>query len=275
MDLTEIIRKRKSCRTYLKKKLDSAVKAKLENYISENDRGFIGEPIHFKLIEKNLDEQNKMRLNYGMITNHNTYILGTSLNSPVARMNYGYLLEKIVIKATELGLATCWIGYFDPAYFTEIKIQEGYEIPSIIIVGYHSERLSFQDKFTRLTVSASKRNPWDQIFFFNSLKSPLTPEMSGNFKDVLEMVRLAPSSGNTQPWRIIWDTERNAYHFFKKVISVRYEEKGLHDVDMGICLAHFEMTAVHCKLSGHWSQFNRSEIISPDKLEYVISWSSN
>jgi nitroreductase len=274
-EIIDAIRKRKSSRTFLDQKLDADVKLELGKYFAAINPGLFSESIQFSLIEKSLNDSKRMRLNYGLITNHNTYILGTSLISSLSRVNYGYLLEKIVLEATHLGLSTCWIGYFDTAYFTEIKIMEGFEIPSIVIVGYASRKQGLTEKFTRFTVNAANRNPWKLMFFYDNVFTSLSPETAGKYKDVLEMVRLAPSSGNTQPWRIFRDDERNAYHFFKKVISERYEEKGLHDVDMGICMAHFELTAEYCNLKGQWEQNNLDETRFPSDLKYIITWTCN
>ena len=271
MNITEIIKSRYSCRTFIQTALKPADKENLESFIVENCKGLCDEAVNFKIIEKN-DSDKQMKLNYGMIQGHNTYVLGVSKSTIDSRVNYGYLLEKVVLKATEMGISTCWIGYFDYSYFNEISIDEGSEIPSIIIVGYSYDKQPYLDKFVRFAINASKRNSWDKLFFDYKLKTPLSPEQVRKYYEPLEMVRLAPSSGNTQPWRVFFDETENEFHFFKKSISKRYELRGLHDIDMGIALSHFELPSLQTGLSGSWLKHANGIVKSIDDLQYIRTW---
>ena len=49
---------------------------------------------------------------YGSIKNASMFILGTITQSERCFESYGYLFEQVVLKATDLGLSTCWLGYF-------------------------------------------------------------------------------------------------------------------------------------------------------------------
>lgn len=271
MNIIQIIKKRKSSRTFNKVSLKPADKRDLENFIIENSKGLGNEVVNFKIIEMN-DADRQMKLDYGMIKGHNTYILGTAKSTTASRVNYGYLMEKIVLKSTEMNLSTCWIGVFDSTYFNDIISADGFEIPSIIIVGYSDDKPTYQDKFLRFSVKASKRQSWDKSFFNYKLKTPLEPEYVKKYSDSLEMVRLAPSSGNTQPWRVFFDETLNEFHFYKKVISKRYELKGLHDIDMGIALSHFELTSLQNGLSGSWLKHAKEDINLIDDLQYTMTW---
>jgi nitroreductase len=269
MDIIEIINKRKSCRTYRHVALTTADKKNLESFIAENSKGFENEIINFRIIEKN-DADKQLKLDYGMIQGHNTYILGTTKSTTPSRVNYGYLMEKVVLKATEMNMSTCWIGVFDSKYFNEISIEEGFDIPSIVIVGYSDDKPTYQDKFLRFSVKASKRQSWNKLFFNYKLKSPLTPENIKKYSDSLEMVRLAPSSGNTQPWRVFFDETMNEFHFFKKVINKSYELRGIHEIDMGIAMSHFELTSLQNGLSGRW--LKKENVDPTDELQYIMTW---
>jgi nitroreductase len=212
MDIIEIIKKRKSCRTFSHVALKPEDKKNLESFIIENSKGFENEVVNFRIIEKN-NYDKQMKLDYGMIKGHNTYILGTAKSTTASRVNYGYLMEKVVLKATEMNLSTCWIGAFDCTYFNELSIEDGFEIPSIVIVGYSDDKPTYQDKFLRFSVKASKRQGWDKLFFNYRSKTSLTPEYIKKYSESLEMVRLAPSSGNNQPWRVFFDETMNEFHF--------------------------------------------------------------
>jgi nitroreductase len=273
MDIVEIVKKRKSCRTYSHVALQPEDKKNLEKSIIEDSKGFENEVVNFKIIEK-IDTDKQMKLDYGMIQGHNTYILGTAKSTTASRVNYGYLMEKVVLKATEMDLATCWIGAFDNTYFNEVSIEDGFDIPSIVIVGYSDEKPTFQDKFLRFTVKASKRQNWEKLFFNYRSKTLLAPEQITKYSDSLEMVRLAPSSGNTQPWRVFFDETMNEFHFYKKVINKRYELSGMHDIDMGIAMSHFELTSLQNGLSGRWLKYAKGNVDPLDDLQYIMTWKS-
>jgi nitroreductase len=164
MDIIEIIKKRQSCRTYSHVALRPADKKNLESYIIDDGKGIENEVVDFRIIEKN-NADKQMKLDYGMIKGHNTYILGTAKSATASRVNYGYLMEKVVLKATEMNLSTCWIGAFDSTYFNEVSIEDGFDIPGIIIVGYSDDKPTYQDKFLRFSVNASKRQGWDKMYF--------------------------------------------------------------------------------------------------------------
>jgi nitroreductase len=271
MDIIETIKKRKSCRTFSQETLNAADKKTLEDFIKANNSSLNHETVNFVIIEKAIEDK-KMKLDYGLIRGHNTYVLGKTRSSQASRVNYGYLMEKLVLKAAEINVSTCWIGYFDIDYFNELSVEDGYEIPGIIIIGYAKEKPNLQDKFARLTVSASKRSTWDKLFFNYKSKTPLAPDNIKSYADSLEMLRLAPSSGNTQPWRIFFEETGKEFHFFKKAISKRYETKGLHDIDMGIALAHFELTSLHKGLSGSWTDRSKENKPQVEGLQYIMTW---
>jgi hypothetical protein len=110
------------------------------------------------------------------------------------------------------------------------------------------------------------------LFFNYKLETPLTPESVKKYTDSLEMVRLAPSSGNTQPWRVFFDDNANEFHFYKKPISNRYEIRGLHDIDMGIAMSHFELTSLQNHLSGSWIKNVKENVKTIDDLQYIMTW---
>ncbi len=271
MNIIQTIKKRKSCRTFNNAPLTPADKKDLENYLLENSEGIEDEIAILRIVEK-IDADKQMKLNYGMIQGHNTYILGTAKSIASSRVNYGYLMEKVVLKATAMNLSTCWIGYFDSTYFNEITLEDGFEIPSIVIIGYSDDKQTYQDKFVRFSIRASKRQSWQKLFFNYKLKTPLKPDDIKKYSDSFEMVRLAPSSGNTQPWRVYFDDNTNEFHFFKKIISKRYEERGLHDIDMGIAMSHFELTSLQNGLKGRWIKHAIENVDSIDDLQYVMTW---
>src|SRR3974390_3552021 len=109
MSILDTIKNRTSCRTFKPVPLSPGDRGSLEAFIRENDSGLDNERISFGIIEKKAGEK-PMKLDYGIIRGHSTYVMGASKASVASRVNYGYLMEKVVLKATEMSLATCWVG---------------------------------------------------------------------------------------------------------------------------------------------------------------------
>ena len=86
----------------------------------------------------------------------------------------------------------------------------------------------------------------------------------------LEMVRLAPSAVNKQPWRAV--VCGGSVHFFKKGSKLLASDSlDLQKIDMGIALAHFDMTL---REGGAVGRFAAQEVdfAVDDALEYIISY---
>ncbi|NDP21580.1 MAG: hypothetical protein GZ091_10955 [Paludibacter sp.] len=271
MDIIKSIQQRKSCRTFTSESLKPSDRKKLEEYINSNKTGIKNEVIDFTLVEKK-ETDKPMKLTYGLIKGNKTYILGKTASTASARVNYGYLLEKIVLKATDLKLASCWIGMFDKEYFNDIQIENEQIIPGILTVGYSTGKKSTIESLARKAVKADKRKPWDQLFFNYETNAILESEIIKPYIESLEMTRLAPSSGNTQPWRIFYESAANEFHFFKKITNQNYESKGMHDIDMGIAMCHFELVSDKNDLKGNWIKNDASSIKSINDLQYINTW---
>ena len=266
------IKGRKSTRNYLLEKVEKKTIEQLNEFIKTCNTGFLGETIDFRIIEVDLNDDKQLKLNYGMIKNNRNYILGFAKDNAQSRANYGYLMELIILKATELGLGTCWIGVFDAEYFSDLQIPKGNIIPSLAIFGYEDKGFSLVDKLTRYVVKATKRKEMNELFFIGNFNTPITKEVAGEYLYPLEMLRLAPSAGNTQAWRILREKDKNNFHFYKKPVSENYEKKGLHDVDLGICSSHFQIAAESKGLKGKWIIAEDKSINKPETFVYSHSW---
>ncbi len=268
---TEAIIKRKSCRTFDKSYLAADVKEELQLFIQCNNRGINGEIIDIFILERG-EREKQMKLIYGVIRGNKTYLMGFTEDSPESRLNYGYVMQKIVLKATQLGLGTCWVGYFDHNYFNDLNVADSKKIPGLVIIGHAAEKGSLPERIMRYAVGASNRLQWDKLFFdFNTGKA-LEIEESGEYKHSLEMLRLAPSSSNSQPWRVFLDKEKAEFHLYKKPKSVIYEKMGMHELDLGIAMCHFEIISRNNSLKGSWFKYDEQLIKSFEGLQYIYSW---
>lgn len=280
INITQTIIARKSCRTYRQECLKHTDKKALEEFIELNKRVIKGDNINLTILEKGAGEK-KMKLAYGAIKGNNTYLLGVTKDDPIARLNYGYLMEKVVLRATELGVSSCWIGYFDHDYFDDIILEKGSVIPGLVIIGYGAEKKTIPEKLMRYAVGASQRLTWEKLFFNHQTQVPINRSQIDSdsdgtlykYSESLEMLRLAPSASNTQPWRIFFDEKCDTFHFYKKSKNRIYESMGMHELDMGIAMAHFELTSLSNNLNGSWIIYPDIEKTRlPDDLQYIISW---
>ncbi|MBN1638420.1 MAG: nitroreductase family protein [Ignavibacteriales bacterium] len=277
------IKKRKSVRTFKKVIFEESEKEKVNLLLNQNIKSPFGNISRFVLIEKEFEEKDKgIKLGtYGIIKGAKYFIIGIlEKKNKYYNEDFGYAMEKIILDITDLDLGTCWIGGLAKflQFSKSIKLSENEVIGAISPVGYSAEKMSITEKLLRFSAGSAKRKPSNEIFFHNSIKSPLEKLPDENFNIILEMVRLAPSASNKQPWRIIKENEKNNFHFYLKRNSgyqKMREDIDLQKIDMGIAMCHFELTANELGVKGEWL-FKQPENIDIDnELEYIASWISN
>ena len=103
------------------------------------------------------------------------------------------------------------------------------------------------------------------------LHKSLNKENSDLWALPLEMVRIAPSATNKQPWRAV--VEKDRVHFYEKKAK-GYERTSTGDiqkVDLVIALCHFEIAAKESGLQGTFVQKDPGISIAED-MEYIASF---
>jgi nitroreductase len=267
------VEKRYSVRTYSEKNLSGQTLESIRTLFQKHSMGPFGNQIRFDLVPGE-DPEKSWRIpgTYGVIKGAPYIILGKVRDRKNALIDYGYCLESIILELTEMGLGTCWIGgTFKKSHFAaKVDLKESEILPAVCPVGYPADRASLTDKFLRILAKSRKRKPWKELFFDGSAQNPLTPESAGKYYRVLESVRLGPSASNRQPWRIIKDQKSPAFHLFIK--PDKTYQKLLHSIqnlDAGIALCHFELTAGEIGLKSRWEQV---EMSAPSDWVYISSW---
>jgi nitroreductase len=279
--VVEIIRKRYSCRTYVKTPIEEAKRSQLLEFLSSVQAGPLGTSARFTLLAASDQDQDALRGlgTYGNIRGASGFLAGAVADAPHNLEDYGFRLEEIILLCTDLGLGTCWVGgtFTKSAFAARIALQAGEVLPAIAAVGNIAPKRSLVDRAMRSSAGSDHRFPWARLFYDGGFGAPLSPEMAGPYAVPLEMLRLAPSASNKQPWRIV--REGDAWHFFLKRSAV-YGTGGmrlvgvadLQRVDMGIAMCHFGLTAEELGLPGGW-QVRAPGIEKPDGLtEYIITW---
>jgi len=281
--IIDIIKKRKSTRTFAKEEIKESNEEEIKKLISfhENCYGPFGFLSRFSTVKmiKNKSEKGNQIGTYGMIKNPQAYIVGSCLNHNNALVDYGYCLESLVLELTRIGISTCWLGgTFNRDDFSEEVMSARNEIiPSILPIGYENSKPRMKDAIVRYIAKSNHRKPWKELFYIKNFNTPLNndSEELGLLKTVLEMVRLGPSASNKQPWRIIVSEDNSICDIY-----LNYDKKyqgnklgfEMQYIDIGIAMSHFELSCEEIGLNGFWKEQKERDISNDEDTIYISSW---
>ena len=276
----DIILERTSNRTYSGQPLEKDFRKKvlniLENLDYESPFSDFTRKARFELVSvPEFDPNEKKKLGtYGLIKGAQDFVVGAIEKSEFAREHYGYLMELIILAATDIGLGTCWIGGFFNRGLFSAKINRTSDeiVPAITPIGITAQR-TVREKLIRSFAKANKRLPWEQLFFEGNFTNPLTKEKAGEYSKLIEMIQIGPSAGNKQPWRIIKKIHKQIFHFYttnpKDGRFLRYSN--FRPLDIGIAVNHFDLTAKELGIKGKWI-FKNPQIPGTEDLLYKLTW---
>jgi len=277
-----IIQQRYSCRNYAGTPLSADTQRAILDFIQQLPPGPFQQSNRFALIAATDQDRSALRglSTYGFIKNPPAFLIGAAGEGPLELEDFGYRMEQVILYLTGLGLGTCWLGgtFTRSAFAQKIAASKHEILPAVCSLGYPSPDDHLVSSLVQRSVSPRDRLAWEALFFDERFGHPLSAAASGTYATPLEMVRLAPSASNKQPWRILRQGQR--WHFYLQR-TPRYRElalgrfTGIADmqrIDMGIGMCHFELATRECGLAGTW-QMDQPEIETPDGLtSYVVSW---
>lgn len=270
--VVETIQKRHSVRTYESKSLLSQDRETLLMCMEQLNNPF-GVPVHTYIIDQKLNAGGEKLGTYGVIRGASTF-LGVSIpDTKLAPLAAGYEFENLLLLVTHMGLGTVWLAatFNRDSFASAMKIPKDELFLAISPVGYPAAKRSLTETMMRSTMRSSSRKKWKELFYQADFHTPLTRDMAGVYAQPLEMVRLAPSAKNAQPWRVC-KTE-NAYHFYADYKSgLSKAEETIKQVDLGIALSHFHQTSLELGLNGGFEQIPQEDVNLPENIHYIISW---
>lgn len=265
--LKDAITRRKSIRSFNKEHLSNEDLKKVEEIITHLDNPF-DIPIEFKILEAN--ENN---LSSPVITGEQTYIAAKATPQELWEMAYGYEFEKLVILLEELGISTTILAATlkRKAFEEAMDLVDDEVMPAATPIGYAADKKSMREKLLRKTIKSDERIPFEELFYNKDFNTPLKKEEAGVFLEPLELMRLAPSAGNKQPWRAVIDG--NIVHFYKDSTKNLGESKlgDVQKMDVGISLANFDLTAKENGLDGMFFMDNPN-LETNANTEYMVSY---
>ena len=280
--ITELMKQRFSCRSYSETPIDKNIQKRLNQFCAEKTTGPFGTKSRFKLVASQEGDSEALKGlgTYGFIKSASGFIIGVSKETDKHLEDFGYLMEEIILFATDLGLGTCWLGgTFTRSSFAErVSPQDGEIIPAVTATGNIGGKPRKFDERIRKAAGSDHRLPWDQLFFDGEVDTPLSQAEAGDYSMPLEMLRIAPSASNKQPWRIFKDQE--SWHFYLQRTSgyrdniyiAKLEIADMQRIDMGIAMCHFELATIEIGLEGTWEIKDPLRESPSDGMEYIVSW---
>lgn len=280
--IIEIIKERKSIRTYETKQITDDHLKQIHDYLNldENLVGPLERKARFEVIQikNNVTDKGIKLGTYGFIKNHQGYIVGIMENTKMGLVEFGYIFEKLILFVTKLGIGTCWIGgtFSRNSFAKEINLKDCDFIPCITPIGYAKDKQRLFDKTLRYVTKADNKKSWHELFFKGNFETLLSKEVVGDYSVPIEMVRLGPSASNKQPWRIVFCEENNEYHFYL-AHTPNYNKLGfdMQLIDIGIAMCHFELACKERNLNGGWTISDPGLKLQNEHTEYIISWEAN
>lgn len=163
---------------------------------------------------------------YGVVSKSTAAIALVGDGSASSLFAAGRFGELAVLALTALGAATCWLGatYAMGEVAAKAGVLPGEKVIAVIVAGYAAEKPSMRDRLLRTLAHSRRRRTFGELFDADA------DSAEGH---ALELVRLAPSARNLQPWRAVARQGRVDFHM---VDTGRFAM-----LDMGIAATHFDL----------------------------------
>lgn len=214
MDVIGLMKIRHSVRQYLDQAIADDLRSELDTYVEKinADSG-----MHIQVLYDEPECFNSRMAHYGKFENANNYIAVVGQKGSGLDEKAGYYGEKIVLKAQELGLNTCWVALTHGKSMA--RIGSGEKEAIIISLGYgKTQGSSHKSKdVTKVSDMAEDDPDW--------------------YKCGIEAALLAPTAINQQKFKF----QRNGGTVSAKTTGFGPCLK----IDLGIVKCHFELGAGH------------------------------
>ena len=275
LDLFDLMRSRRSCRSFQTRKLTAAdYKELMESVHRHSAETRLGKAhVRFEYVSE--------RLTVWPTVNATEFLVAIAPKEydRLAVMDVGRSLQKIVMDATRMGLGTCWIGPGADHKSIMQKLGDRFNpqkdhIICVCAVGYKS---SYIPMFIRVfNAQFYRRLPLSSLFFADTeFKEPLNVDAYpfNRFGRNYEICQWAPSSYNGQTTRAVAVMDGDALKRFDfyAVTESRYYAA----VALGIWYANWEMGCEALGIHGHYALLSAVERSVQDEKalpKYDLSW---
>lgn len=213
MDITEAIKKRHSVRQYTARPLSENVISMLQEEISacNSESG-----LHIQLVTNEPKAFDGFMARYGKFSGVANYLAMVGKKDANLDEKCGYYGERIVLKAQQLGINTCWVAVTYSKVKSAYAVEKGEKLCLVIALGYGEIQGVPHKGKSLVEVSECSSDPPDW------------------FKRGVEASLLAPTAMGQQKFKLILNgntvTAKPGSGLFTKI-------------DLGIVKYHFEIAA--------------------------------
>jgi nitroreductase len=265
MEISEVIRLRKSVRTFRPGEVPRDLLNRLLCNFEANDR-LNDIPVTMMPMPSEIvgDAMTGLIGSYGSIQGAPEWIIGKSRAGAHYQENFGFRMEQMILDCTGAGLGTCWVGgFFNLSRLTELVPLVGDEqIVCITPVGYAAGR-RMAERTMRSLGGLNRRKPLDERVFHGRWGAPASGYLSSrkDVLEVLELARWAPSASNKQPCHYVVDDGRilitvltSLHRDYPRVVTRGTGmSTNFQGIDAGIAMSHIHLAARALGLGGSWS----------------------
>lgn len=213
MDIFEAMEKRHSVRQYIEKPLgaEEALALSEEIKLCNEESG-----LHIQLVKDEPKAFSGFMAHYGKFSGVTNYIALVGPKGPDLDEKCGYYGERLVLKAQELGLNTCWVAMTYSKIPGAFKVEKGEALTVVIAVGYgKTEGVPHKSKAPEEVSNVSANSPeW--------------------FKNGVRAALLAPTAVNQQKFYFTLENGK---------VTAKAKTAFYSKVDLGIAKYHFELGA--------------------------------
>ena len=214
MTLQEAIQMRHSVRSFTDQQITGEVKQQLEDIIAQCNKET---GMRIQLVTDEPDAFTGLLAHYGKFVNTKNYI-GLIGPKSLPYETIGYYGEKIVFRARQLGLNTCWVAVTFSKKHCACKVGPGEKMPSILAIGYGTSQ-----------GSGHTPKPLENLY-----KSEVAPVPKW-FLDGVKAAQLAPTAMHQQKFEFTLHADNT--------VSAKTKLGFCTQLDLGIAKYHFEIGA--------------------------------
>lgn len=213
MELIDAIKQRHSVRQYTDKKIEANILAELQTEIDACNKE---SGLHIQLVTDEPKAFDSFMAHYGKFSGVTNYIALVGKKSDKLDEFCGYYGERLVLKAQQLGLNSCWVAMTYKKIPDAFKVEKGEKLTVVISLGYgKTQGVDHKIKTAEQVSNVSED----------------TPEW---FRAGVEAALLAPTAMNQQKFKLTYAdgkvTAKAGLGFYSKV-------------DLGIVKYHFEVAS--------------------------------
>jgi nitroreductase len=218
MDIIELMEKRHAVRQYLSSPIEDDKRKALSELLDSCNKE---SGLDFQIFFDEKEAFNTFMAHYGKFSNVSNYIALVGKKDDEEKA--GYYGEKLVLKAQELGLNTCWVALTYGKGKVNVKLKEGEKVLCVIALGYGATQ----------GVSHTSKKIEDVL--------SLTGDKPSYLDLGLKAALLAPTAMNQQKFLFVISAGQT---------SLQVKGMGFYTkLDLGIVKYHFE-AATGVKING-------------------------